>query len=292
MLISFDENHLLTIDNPELTQLKTYQYMMSGWRFSSLDKEIFVYHKRIWKKINLKNLGDGMQVAYLQERKNIADKLDFKMIEASLAMFQAFDEEQGTKYCFLPSFSKDISSIQKKCNEKFLIDCLIEKKQWWTFVYGLKEAFYPPETEQELLSFLFMMVLLYGKFDEKKGELVAIKAHIPMFWVHNNLETWLAEQLAALSHKWIFISLIVVRNWESATFQFSSNDIQLLEVFSQRWNTYRLDQEVQLSLQSFLSKQTEIRNQLFHLISSEYAHYQGSQEVLDQLQTWTLKLLK
>ena len=66
MLISFDENHLLSIQNPSLAQLKPYSYTLSGWSFSSFDKEIFVYYKRSRKLINFKNLGDGMQVAYLK----------------------------------------------------------------------------------------------------------------------------------------------------------------------------------------------------------------------------------
>lgn len=129
MLISFDENYLLSIHNPDLPQLKPYHYTLSGWSFSSFDKEIFVYYKRRRKLINFKNLGDGMQVAYL--------KLDFlpflsfdkAVLEKTLAMFHAFDEESGQKYAFLPSFSKNIDSFQSKLKQSFGIDCLIEKKQ-------------------------------------------------------------------------------------------------------------------------------------------------------------------
>jgi hypothetical protein len=31
------------------------------------------------------------------------------------------------------------------------------------------------------LSFVFSLVLLYGKFDEKDGEVLGVKAHIPLF---------------------------------------------------------------------------------------------------------------
>jgi len=129
MLISFDENHLLTVENPELSKLKPYSYTLSGWSFSSFDKEIFVYYKRSRKLINFKNLGDGMQVAYLKSDFLSLLSFDKEILEKTLAMFHAFDEETGKKYDFLPSFSKNIDSFQSKLKQSFGIDCLIEKKQ-------------------------------------------------------------------------------------------------------------------------------------------------------------------
>lgn len=129
MLISFDENHILSVYNPDLPQLKPYSYTLSGWSFSSFDKEIFVYYKRRRKLINFKNLGDGMQVAYLKSNFLSLFPFDKTILERTLAMFHAFDEETGQKYAFLPSFSKNIDSFQSKLKQSFGIDCLIEKKQ-------------------------------------------------------------------------------------------------------------------------------------------------------------------
>lgn len=114
MLISFDENHLLSVQNPDLPQLKPYSYMLSGWSFSSFDKEIFVYYKRAWKLINLKNLGDGMQIAYLKSDFLPFFDFDKAVLERILAMFHAFDEESGQKYAFLPSFSKNLDQLSQK----------------------------------------------------------------------------------------------------------------------------------------------------------------------------------
>lgn len=290
MLISFDENHLLTIQNPELPQLKTYHYMMSGYKFSSLDKEIFVYHKRNWKTINLKNLGEGMQVAYLQKNLFSIKDLDPKMIVASLALFEAFDEEKGIKYNFLPSFAKDIALIQKKCNERFSLNCVVEKKQWWTFISGLTQSFSLPENDQQLMTFLFMMLLVYGKFEEKNGELLSIKAHIPMIWIQSSLENWLSEGLEMLTRKWVFITHAVIRNPQKAIFQFSTNDPEVLRLFAHWWNLTKLDTESPLSLQAFDQKQTEIKNQLLSLISAD--GYQCSEQFLETVQSGTLKFLK
>ena len=119
MLISFDENHILSVYNPDLPQLKPYSYTLSGWSFSSFDKEIFVYYKRARKLINLKNLGDGMQVAYLKSDFLSLFPFDKAVLERTLAMFHAFDEETGQKYAFLPSFSKNIDHLAQKLKSSF-----------------------------------------------------------------------------------------------------------------------------------------------------------------------------
>lgn len=119
MLISFDENHILSVYNPDLLQLKPYSYTLSGWSFSSFDKEIFVYYKRARKLINLKNLGDGMQIAYLKSDLLSLFPFDKAVLERTLAMFHAFDEETGQKYAFLPSFSKNIDHLSQKLKFSF-----------------------------------------------------------------------------------------------------------------------------------------------------------------------------
>ena len=119
MLISFDENHILSVYNPDIPQLKPYSYTLSGWSFSSFDKEIFVYYKRARKLINLKNLGDGMQIAYLKSDLLSLFPFDKAVLERTLAMFHAFDEETGQKYAFLPSFSKNIDHLAQKLKSSF-----------------------------------------------------------------------------------------------------------------------------------------------------------------------------
>ena len=119
MLISFDENHILSVYNPDIPQLKPYSYTLSGWSFSSFDKEIFVYYKRARKLINLKNLGDGMQIVYLKSDLLSLFPFDKAVLERTLAMFHAFDEETGQKYAFFPSFSKNIDHLSQKLKSSF-----------------------------------------------------------------------------------------------------------------------------------------------------------------------------
>ena len=162
----FDENNLLCISNDAIPQLKEYHFGISGMRVSSFDKGIFVYHKRQRKIINFKNLGDGMQVCYLQKGQKSDFQLSISMLAGCLGLFPGFDEETGEKYRFLPFFTKDSEKIQKQF-EYFGISSEIQKENGRILVRGIKDPFHFPNNEDELVSFLFGMVLLYGKIDEK-----------------------------------------------------------------------------------------------------------------------------
>lgn len=63
----FDTNNIICT-GPELTG-KTYTITAGGYTFSSLDKEVLIYHKKELKCVQLKNLGDGMAIFYTKELK-------------------------------------------------------------------------------------------------------------------------------------------------------------------------------------------------------------------------------
>ena len=293
MLISFDENHILSVYNPDIPQLKPYSYTLSGWSFSSFDKEIFVYYKRARKLINLKNLGDGMQIAYLKSDFLSLFPFDKAVLERTLAMFHAFDEETGQKYAFLPSFSKNIDHLSQKLKSSFWLDLKIEKKQGWTFVYWLSQEFWSPNLLSEALALIFSLILLYGKFDEKEGQLLSVKAHLPLFWMRNTLESVFSTMFAMLAEKGIFISHNLVKNQDKTTLQFSTNDPELLSLFAQWRNTTKLDTEGSLSLLKFDQKQSEIRLQLIDFLDSlDSIQYENLDQIKTQIQWGLLKFLK
>ena len=293
MLISFDENHILSVYNPDLPQLKPYSYTLSGWSFSSFDKEIFVYYKRARKLINLKNLGDGMQIAYLKSDLLSLFPFDKPVLERTLAMFHAFDEETGQKYAFLPSFSKNIDHLAQKLKSSFWLDLKIEKKQWWTFVYWLSQEFWSPNSLSEMLALIFSLVLLYGKFDEKDGQLLSAKAHIPLFGMRNTLESVFSKMVEMLAEEGIFISHNLVKNQDKTTLQFSTNDPELLSLFAQWRNETKLDSEGSLSMLKFDQKQSEIRLQLIDFLDSlDSTQYDNINEIKTQIQSGLLKFLK
>ena len=112
MKITFDANNLLVIENPNIPQVKEYTYETSGYRFSSYDKGIIILHKKDFKIINLKDLGDNMNVVYFQEAKSSPMILDQEALQQALGMFNAFDETTGKTYFFIPNMP--VKDIQEK----------------------------------------------------------------------------------------------------------------------------------------------------------------------------------
>ncbi len=213
MKLVFDQHHLLCVENPNIPQLKEYRFSLSGYQISSYDKGIFVYHKRQRKLLNLKNLGEGMQVCYLQKEKKPDYQLNLSMLERTLAMFSGFNEETGEKYRFLPFYSKDTTKLQQELSENFGINCQITKEKQGTFVRGLRKLRSAPESDEELLTYLFVLVLLYGNFEIKSHELLSAKSHIPLFSMRNALEKLFMESYVPHLHELgIFISVSSVQH--------------------------------------------------------------------------------
>lgn len=71
MRIEIDKNHLLTIFNENIPQVKEYTYTAGGYTFSDYDRGVIVLHKKERKIVNLKNLGDTMSVVYVAPRKEL-----------------------------------------------------------------------------------------------------------------------------------------------------------------------------------------------------------------------------
>ncbi|MEI8092515.1 MAG: hypothetical protein WCG98_10595 [bacterium] len=109
MEIQIDNNHLLSIFNPQIPQTKEYTYTVSGYTFSDYDKGMIVLHKKDFKIVNLKNLGDGMNVVYLQNNLPEDIHLDPDALQQAFGLFSSFDETTGKTYCFIPNVSdKDL----------------------------------------------------------------------------------------------------------------------------------------------------------------------------------------
>jgi hypothetical protein len=81
MKIQIDQNHLVSIAHPEIPQLKEYTYFAAGWKFSDWDKGMVVLHKKDFKLVNLKHLGDGMQVIYVKNNGLGEINLDIDMFK-------------------------------------------------------------------------------------------------------------------------------------------------------------------------------------------------------------------
>ena len=74
-----------------------------------------ILHKKDFKVVNLKHLGDGMQVIYVKNSGIGEINLDIDMFKQGFGIFHGFDEDTGNVYSFLPGFAhKDIEVLNQK----------------------------------------------------------------------------------------------------------------------------------------------------------------------------------
>ena len=293
MKIQFDENQLLSIYDEKLPQLKNYQYILDWYQIETTDRLIFTYQKRAWKLINLKNLGDGMQVAFSPKAPISTDSLIFDKDQFLniLSLFQGFNEETWIKYHFLPFWNWDIVVLKGLLTTLNYPEINIEKTKWWTTISWLKKTFLFPEKAEDYLSFLFALALIYGKFEGKNWNLKSIKIHLPLIWIQAQLEEKLINICKNLQKSWLFIKRNTDRHAEKKIFQFQINDFELLTLFAS-WNSLFKDLP-QRNTELISNQNTTIKNQLISFIEEiTIPAISNKEQILPILKNQTLKFLK
>ena len=293
MKIQFDENQLLSIYDEKLPQLKNYQYILDWYQIETTDRLIFAYQKRIWKLINLKNLGEGMQIAFSPKTSISTESLGFQKDQFLniLSLFQGFNEETWVKYHFLPFWNWDILLLRELLTTLSYSEIDIEKTKWWTIISWLTKTFLFPETTEDHLSFLFALALVYGKFEGKDWNLKSIKIHLPLIWIQAQLEEKLITMCKNLQKSWLFIKRNTDHQAEKKIFQFQINDFELLTLFAS-WNS--LFKDLPQRNTEFISNQnTTIKNQLISFIEeTTIPAISNKEQILPILKNQTLKFLK
>jgi len=285
MKIEKDKNNLLTIFNENIPQTKEYTYHASGYTFSDFDKWMIVLHKKERKIINLKNLGDNMNVVYMKsEKKSEKKTLNTSMFEDVLMTFKWFNEETGEKYYFIPGlWEKDIQ--EKNAILKKFSACEIKKTPRGVMV-ELQHA--TQDTQQgDILSYLFGLIVIYGKFDGKKWELNSIKIQIPLAGQFMAHQERFDDMIKKLQTKGIFIKADKLPNKNGIVYQISSNDYELLEIFAHRYEP--VEKFEKITKREFTE---EMKTKLIEFISTNpEIPQEGKAEVLKQIKTWAIKLL-
>lgn len=193
----------------------------------------------------------------------------------------------------MPFYSRDVEKLQHDLLNNFGISCQISKEQQGTFIRGLKESWFSPESDEEFFSYLFALVFLYGNFEIKNNELLSAKAHIPLFGIWNQFVNDFSEAyLPHLQELGIFITSSTLQHGDRTIFQFTMNDGELLVYFAKWLNQY---QKTDLIIQgtSLQKKQYEIKDQLLDfIVSNPELKISGQEECLQQIRKNRIKLLK
>ena len=293
MKIAFDHNNILTLIDPDIPQHKTYTYVLDNYQIESTDTLLFVYQKRAWKLINLKNLGDGMQIAFSPKIPISTESLDFQKDQFLniLSLFQGFNEETWITYHFLPFWNWDILLLKKLLTTLSSPEINIEKTKWWTIISWLTKTFLFPETTEDHLSFLFALALIYGKFEGKDWNLKSIKIHLPLIWIQAQLEEKLINMCKNLQKSWLFIKRNTDHHAEKKIFQFQINDFELLTLFTS-WNSLFKDLP-QRNTELISAQNTAIKSQLISFIEElQIPEISNKDEILQTIENQTLKFLK
>lgn len=284
MKIQKDNNNILTIFNENIPQTKEYTYHVSGYTFSDFDKGIIILHKKEWKIISLKNLGDNMNIVYITPRKEMDIPFDNEGCINGLCLFDSFDESTGKTYYFIPKFAEKELEITNKNIQGVGVQAEIKKTEKWYIVNTVQQV---QNHWWKYLSFLFGLVLLYGKMDIKKGELISIKIHIPLFGQFLKYEEKFEAMKKELWQEGIFINTSIQKNNNGIIYQISCNDYEVLKNFADYAKSiekidkipkYDLTLEYKKQLIEFIETNTEIPQD-------------GKTEVLKEIKEWTIKLL-
>jgi len=287
----FDEHHLLALEAMDWGYSKDYSLCLSWYKILSKDKGILIYNKRQWRIIHLKEISEGMQACYLQE-KNIGKlKLNISMIENVFAIFQWFNEETWEKYHYLPFFSKNVDVLEKNLSEFFWLQLKITKEAQWNFVRWVSVSYAFPKDLSDILSFVFALIGIYWRIDEKDWEVSAVKAHVPLVW-WTHIDEELDEAFRILSEEyWLFIVAQRVQNWGKTIYQFACNDGELLNLYVNWLNSYKKTDYYKLN--NYSKKQQEIKQQLVDYIKAEESlNIDWKGEVLKLLDNHEVKFIK
>lgn len=224
-----------------------------------------------------------MSVVYIVPREETKLPFDEEECINGLCLFEGFNETTGEKNYFIPKFTeKEIEPINEKL-QALGIKAQIKKTDKGFFVVWA----HPKEYRGKYLSFLFALVLLYGKMDAKNGELIWIKTHIPLFGQflkHEEIFDMMKKQLA---EEWIFIKTDILANNNGIIYQISSNDYELLEIFAQWYEA--VEKFEKISKREFTE---EMKTKLIEFIETNPEIPQdGKVEVMKAIKEWTIKLL-
>ena len=211
--------------------------------------------------------------------------LNYEFNNDALRLFQWFDEETGTKYYFIPWMGDSQQQEKNIILKKLWIPYTIEKTAKGMIVQSNEK--HDNERKENGLGYLFWLMIMYGKWEEKNKELNSIKIQLPLSGQHLVYEEKLDMIIKALQQQWIFLKADKLSNKNGMVYQISSNDYELLEIFAKWYEAVEkfekitkrdFTEEMKTKLIEFLETNPEVPSE-------------GKLEVLKQIKEWTIKLL-
>ena len=212
---------------------KTYCHNFQWYNFDEDNCIFYVWHKKEIKLIESKNLWSTMNVFFIKDWYLNINELTNNIkqwIFTACQIFSAFDEENWWTYNFLPYFPTKSVEEKNELFKKLWLNIQLSNSPKWVLINSDKS-----NTAQDIewkIWFLFWLTLLYWKFENKWDKLSAIKIQLPLFWQFLSIWDQLKDIKKYLQDHWIFIQVSENIQWDKHTYEITSNDYELLEIFS------------------------------------------------------------
>jgi len=143
------------------------------------------------------------------------------------------------------------------------------------------------ESDEDILRYLFWLMIIYGKWERKEKEVNAIKIQIQLSGQHLAHEEKLDIMTKKLQEVGIFLKTDKLANKNGIVYQISSNDYELLEIFAHWYEA--VEKFEKITKREFTE---EMKTKLIEFIETNpEIPQEGKAEVIKQLKEWTIKLL-
>lgn len=269
----------LTKKDEKLNTWKTYHHNFQWFSFDQENCIFYVWHKKEIKLIESKNLWSTMNVFCIKDWFLNIENLNENAkswISTACQIFSAFNEENWWFYNFLPYFSTKLVEEKNTLFQKLRLNISLSNSPKWVLIKSEWNTSNINDLDiQWQIWFLFGLTLLYWKFENKWEKLSAIKIQLPLFGQFLSIWDKIKYIQRNLQKEWVFIQISENTQWDKCTYEITSNDYELLEIFSKLYlpvenfsqiTKREQTQEAIESLKVFLSNEWE--NQLITKIDN------------------------
>ncbi len=262
---------------------KTYRHNFQWYKFEDENCIFYIWHKKEIKLIESKNLWSTMNVFFLKDWTLEINELTNNVkdwIFTSCQIFNAFDEDNGWFYNFLPYFPTKSVEEKNELFQKLWLNIGLSNSTKWVLIKNNETNNKVNIEDLDIewkIWFLFGLTLLYWKFENKLEKLSAIKIQLPLFGQFLSIWDEIKGVQKSLQNEGIFIQISENIQWDKHTYEITSNDYELLEIFTKLYlpveNFSKITkreqtQEAIEALKIFLEK--EWNNELIAKIDNSY----------------------
>lgn len=228
----------LTKSDSTILTGKTYHHNFQWFDFDKENCIFYIRHKKEIKLIESKNLWSTMNIFLIKDWyikiNNLTENIKL-WIYTSCQAFSAFNEDNWWFYNFLPYFPTKLIEEKNQIFSKLWLNISLSNSSKWVLIKNNEshDKFIIKNLDiQWQIWFLFGLILLYGKFENKWERLSAIKIQLPLFGQFLTIWDEIKNIQKNLQNNEIFIQISENIQWDKRTYEITSNDYELLEIFA------------------------------------------------------------